>query len=122
MLDSEYASSRTVRPMERRFLCKKCWNLFDFTVSDDIFSDRVIPCPACRSAEVMEAPPWAPLGAGKNIFESDTWDYECQQCKYKFRMPIPHSPSEDKNRKCPFCRSGHLHLIVGEKGLPLYCG
>jgi len=108
--------------MERRFICKKCWNLFDLAIPDDASVVMDIHCPACRNADVMEAPPWAPLGAGKNIFESDTWDYECQQCKHKFRMPIPRSPAEDKSRKCPACHSGHLHLIIGEKGLPLYCG
>lgn len=107
--------------MDRRFMCKKCWHLFDVSISDDS-SEAKIHCPECCSTQVMEAPPWAPLGAGKNIFDLDTWDYECQNCKYRFRMPIPKSPSENKSRQCPKCKSGHLHLIVGEKGLPLYCG
>ena len=108
--------------MERRFLCKKCWNVFDLAIPDSSRSNVEIHCPACRNADVMEAPPWAPLGSGRNIFESNEWAYECQQCKYKFRMPIPKSPIEDKSRKCPTCKSGHLHLITGEGTLPLYCG
>jgi DNA-directed RNA polymerase subunit RPC12/RpoP len=108
--------------MERRFLCKQCLNVFDHAVSDIPSPDKKIKCPACCGVDIMDAPPWAPLGSGRNIFETKMWDYECQQCKYKFRMPIPKSPTEDKNRKCPVCNSGHLHLLTGEKNLPLYCG
>jgi len=108
--------------MERRLLCKKCWNIFDLPTLDSTSLNVEIHCPECRSVDVMDAPPWAPLGSGRNIFENETWDYECQQCKYKFRMPIPKSPTEDKSRKCPACNSGHLHLLTGAKNLPLYCG
>lgn len=108
--------------MEGRFLCKKCWHVFDLAPSNSPSSEAEIHCPACCGVDIMEAPPWAPLGSGRNIFESDTWDYECQQCKYKFKMPIPKSPSEDKSRRCPVCNSGHLHLLTGAKNLPLYCG
>ena len=100
--------------MEKRFLCKKCWNIFDLMITDNS-PDNEINCPACSNTDIMEAPPWAPLGSGRNIFEGNEWAYECQQCKYKFRMPIPKSPTEDKSRKCPACNSGHLHLITGSK-------
>jgi DNA-directed RNA polymerase subunit RPC12/RpoP len=108
--------------MERRLLCKQCWFVFDMAISDSYSSDAEIHCPACCSTNVMEAPSWAPLGSGLNIFEGNEWSYECQQCKGKFKMPIPKSPSEDKNRRCPVCNSGHLHLLTGAKALPLYCG
>ena len=108
--------------MERRLLCKKCWNIFDLSITDSPSLKAEIHCPECCSADVMDAPPWAPLGSGRNIFENETWDYECQQCKFQFRMPIPKSPAEDKSRKCPTCKSGHLHLLTGAKNLPLYCG
>ncbi|OGN96984.1 MAG: hypothetical protein A2Y89_04750 [Chloroflexi bacterium RBG_13_51_18] len=107
--------------MERRFLCKQCWNVFDVASSDSATTDEKVHCPACGSADVMEAPPWAPLDSGKNIFKSNEWEYECQQCKHHFKMPIPKSPSEDKSRKCPACNSGHLHLLTGKEALPLYC-
>jgi Zn finger protein HypA/HybF involved in hydrogenase expression len=108
--------------MKRRFLCKKCWNIFDLSDVDDSSSNLEIRCPKCCSADITEAPPWAPLDSGRNIFESDVWQYECQQCLHKFKMPIPKSPAEDKSRKCPACHSDHLHLITGAKTLPLYCG
>lgn len=113
---------RTVTSMERRFLCRQCQYVFDTAISGSPSSGSDIHCPACRSADVTEAPPWAPLGSGLNIFESDTWEYECQQCQHKFKMPIPRSPAEDRGRRCPLCDSGHLHLLTGKKALPLYCG
>ena len=109
------------RLMERRFVCKKCWNVFDLSIPEGS-SDVEILCPECSSADVMDAPPWAPLGSGRNIFMGDEWAYECQQCKFQFRMPIPKNPEEDKSRTCPTCNSNHLHLITGSKTLPLYCG
>jgi DNA-directed RNA polymerase subunit RPC12/RpoP len=108
--------------MEKRFLCKHCWHVFDRAIPDGNSSSEEMHCPACSSVDVTAAPPWAPLGSGRNIFENQTWDYECQQCKFKFSMPIPKSPAEDKSRKCPACNSGHLHLLTGAKNLPLYCG
>jgi DNA-directed RNA polymerase subunit RPC12/RpoP len=108
--------------MERRFLCKQCLNVFDHAVSDSLSPGEKIKCPACCGFDVVEAPPWVPLDSGTNIFETDTWEYECQQCKHKFKMPIPKSPTEDKNRRCPVCNSGHLHLLTGKENLPLYCG
>jgi DNA-directed RNA polymerase subunit RPC12/RpoP len=108
--------------MERRFLCKQCWHIFDVATNDDSSSSAGLRCPACLSTDVMEAPAWAALGSGLNIFDSNEWKYECQQCKHKFTMPIPKSPSEDKSRRCPMCNSKHLHLLTGEKALPLYCG
>jgi Zn finger protein HypA/HybF involved in hydrogenase expression len=107
--------------MEHRFLCKKCWHVFDATIPDSS-TNVEIHCPACHHTDVMEAPPWVPLDSGKNIFSGNEWSYECQDCKYRFRMPIPKSPLEDKSRKCPSCKSGHLHLVTGAKTLPLYCG
>jgi Zn finger protein HypA/HybF involved in hydrogenase expression len=107
--------------MESRFLCKKCCEVFDLIVPDKS-SAVEIRCPACNNTDIMEAPPWAPLGSGNNIFYGSEWSYECQQCHFKFRMPIPKNPMEEKNRKCPDCKSSHLHLITGSKALPLYCG
>jgi DNA-directed RNA polymerase subunit RPC12/RpoP len=108
--------------MENRFLCKDCCNVFDLALHGSSSLSAEIRCPACHSNNVTEAPAWAPLGSGKNIFESDTWEYECQQCKHTFKMPIPKSPTEDKSRRCPICNGEHLHLLTGAKALPLYCG
>jgi len=103
-------------------LCKQCRNVFDITISSDSFLDKAVHCPACGSSDVREAPPWAPLGSGWNICENNMWEYECQDCKNVFQMPIPGSPTEDKKRKCPVCGSGHLHMLTNVGTLPLHCG
>ena len=50
-------------------------------------------CPVCGADDIVEAPAWAPLGAGWNIFEGNEWEYECQECRHTFKMPIPGSPA-----------------------------
>jgi len=108
--------------MKRRFLCKQCRNIFDLEFSGDSPTSSESCCPACNSPDITEAPTWAPLGSGWNIFETDTWEYQCQECKNTFKLPIPKSPTEDKSRRCLYCNSEHLHLLTGSKTLPLYCG
>lgn len=108
--------------MKRRFLCKQCRHIFDAEITVDSSTSSDVPCPSCGGSDIMEAPTWAPLGSGWNIFENDTWEYQCQQCKNTFKLPIPKSPAEDRSRRCLFCNSEHLHLLTGAKSLPLYCG
>jgi DNA-directed RNA polymerase subunit RPC12/RpoP len=91
-------------------------------ITDDSSVGEEIRCPGCGGSEIMEAPPWAPLGSGLNILENDTWEYQCQECKNTFKLPIPKSPAEDKSRRCLACNSAHLHLLTGAGALPLYCG
>ena len=107
---------------QSRYLCKVCRNIFITMIQDKRLIDKVERCPHCGSSQVMKAPPWAPFGSGFNIFEGSTWKYECQQCGHKFEMPIPKSPTENKDRKCPECGQGHLHLLTEIGALPLYCG
>jgi len=108
--------------MRCRLLCKKCRHVFDMEIPGDSFRGTEVRCQKCGCADVMEAPTWAPLGSGLNIFENDTWEYQCQQCKITFKLPIPKSPAEDKSRRCLFCNSEHLHLLTGTGAMPLYCG
>ena len=109
--------------MERKtLLCRQCRNVFRSRVESSVSIGLEPRCPRCGSAGIEEAPPWAPLGSGFNIFDDSTWEYECQQCKNKFKMPIPKSPSEEKARTCLLCHSSHLHLLTIKGGEPLYCG
>jgi Zn finger protein HypA/HybF involved in hydrogenase expression len=108
--------------MKRRFLCRKCRYVFDVEVPGGSLIDNEVKCPFCQGSDIMAAPTWAPLGSGLNIFENDAWEYQCQECKTTFRLPIPKSPAEDKSRKCLSCNSEHLHLLTGAGALPLYCG
>jgi len=108
--------------MVDRVLCLKCRLVFDIDPAVSCSIDRKIHCTSCNSTDIAEAPPWAPLGSGANIFEGNTWEYECQQCCHKFEMPIPKSPSEANSRRCPLCNGEHLHLLTQIGALPLYCG
>lgn len=108
--------------MEKRFVCRACRNVFDHPIFGDGPRWPGIACPACGSDDVNEAPPWAPLGSGWNIFEGNEWEYECQACRHTFKLPIPKSPAEEQARRCPECHSRHLHRFTGGKALPLHCG
>jgi len=101
---------------DRKFLCKQCRHVFITAQPLEKLS-----CPKCLSVNVEEAPAWAPLDSGSNIYDNSEWEYECQNCKNRFKMPIPKSPSEEKARSCPKCGSNHLHLLTELGGQPLYC-
>ena len=109
---------------EHTLLCKRCRNIFrlPLPVSSQSRGEFCIRCPKCGSPEISDAPAWAPLGSGSNIFVDSVWEYECQQCHHKFEMPVPKSPTEAKKRTCPVCHSGHLHLATNIGAQPLYCG
>lgn len=107
---------------EYMLLCNRCRNIFTLPLLSVPSLNRETPCPRCGSFDIGEAPAWAPLGSGQNIFDNSFWEYECQECRQKFKMPIPKSPSEEKKRTCPACHSGHLHLLTDLGAQPLYCG
>ena len=108
--------------MADRVLCLDCRLIFDVDPEISCSIDRKIHCPSCDSTNIAEAPAWAPLGSGSNIFDADEWEYECQRCGHKFKMPVPGSPTENKERTCPVCNSEHLHIVTEIGALPLYCG
>jgi hypothetical protein len=107
---------------ELTLLCRQCRNIFRIQIGETCSIIRRTACPKCNSTDLAEAPAWAPLGSGSNIFDSLDWEYECQECLKKFKMPIPNSPTEEKSRKCVQCGSGHIHRLSSVGGLPLYCG
>jgi len=107
---------------ETMLLCRQCRHVFRILASDSCDINKRTACPRCGSFDLSEAPVWAPLGSGANIFNSSEWEYECQECHHKFQMPIPKSPSEEKERKCPACGHGHIHRLDAVGGEPLYCG
>lgn len=107
---------------ESTLLCRQCRNVFRLSPQNRVSMIRETHCPQCGSTRLEEAPAWAPLGSGSNIFDSSEWEYECQQCRNKFKMPIPKSPSEERERKCSACGAGHIHRLTVTGGEPLYCG
>jgi rRNA maturation endonuclease Nob1 len=111
--------------VEYMLLCRQCRHVFKSPVKPGPSSSGkmyCLLCPKCGRPDIVEAPVWAPLGSGMNIFDGTTWEYECQQCHNKFKMPVPKSPSEAKARKCSACGSDHLHLLTELGAQPLYCG
>jgi Zn finger protein HypA/HybF involved in hydrogenase expression len=107
---------------EHTFFCRQCRNIFQSASQPGSHSFGKGNCPRCKSPDTIEAPAWAPLGSGQNIFEGSEWEYRCQQCLHKFKLPIPKSPSEEKVRTCPACGGSHLHRITDLGAQPLYCG
>jgi rRNA maturation endonuclease Nob1 len=107
---------------ESKFLCRQCRYVFKLPVQIGSSLNQGMSCPKCGSQEVTEAPVWAPLGSGSNIFDSSEWEYECHECHTRFKMPIPKSPSEEKERICPSCGARHIHRLTAIGGEPLYCG
>jgi rRNA maturation endonuclease Nob1 len=108
--------------VEKRYLCKNCRHVFTLNSSVNQLTGLKSQCPACGGKTIEEAPCWAPLGSGSNIFEENTWLYECQECQKSFKMPIPVSPAEEKARVCPTCQSKHIRCLTTSGGAPLYCG
>ena len=104
------------------YLCQQCRNIFTLPMTCNILpqeeKEEVI-CPGCGSVNVEELPSWAPIGFTEG---SLMWEYECQQCQSVFMLPIPTSPSQEKEIKCPTCGGGHIHRLTSVGGQPLYCG
>lgn len=103
-------------------ICRQCRNIFRLPSHNSCSIPRETRCPKCGSSDIAEAPVWAPLGSGFNIFENFEWEYECQECHKRFKMPIPTSPTEEKARKCQICGAEHIHRLTSVGAQPLYCG
>jgi DNA-directed RNA polymerase subunit RPC12/RpoP len=100
---------------ENMYLCHQCGNIFR------LLPDNGNNCPQCGSSQTRELPSWVPMGS--DLSEGQTkWHYECQQCKKKFELPVPSSPSQEKGIKCPACKGSHIHRLTLSGYEPLYCG
>ena len=105
---------------EDTYLCHQCRNLFRLPMTCSITPEKEeLKCPECGSFDVEEMPSWAPIGFNES---SPMWEYECQQCQNVFQLPVPSSPSQEKEIKCPACGGGHIHRLTSVGGVPLYCG
>jgi len=103
---------------ENTYLCLKCRNLFTVELNNSISN---IKCPKCESTQVDKLPSWAPIGSSLTESQPD-WEYECQNCHHTFKLPVPTSPSQEKEIKCPKCQGNHIHRLTLTGGEPLYCG
>ena len=107
--------------VEHTYLCHQCGNIFRLSVDSTRPLEKELKCPACRNSQVRDLPSWVPLGS--DLYEIPReWEYECQQCKSKFKLPVPGSPSQERNIRCPACDDGHIHRLIRTGFEPLYCG
>ena len=106
--------------VEYTYLCHQCGNIFRVS-ADDNPPEKDLKCPQCSHSQVRELPPWAPLGSDLVEIPSE-WEYECQVCKSKFKLPVPGSPSQERNIRYPDCNNRHIHRLTRTGFEPLYCG
>jgi len=106
---------------EDTYLCHQCGNIFKVPLENTRNSGDETTCPKCGSSGVRNLPSWEPLGSGLSELPPE-WEYECQSCQHRFRLPVPDSPSQEKSIKCPECDGGHIHRLTRTGSEPLYCG
>jgi len=52
-----------------------------------------------------------------------TWELTCRRCKSNFTVPVPSGPAEEKELKCPKCRSQQIERIeASAQGAPACSG
>ena len=105
---------------ELTYMCRQCRNVFRLAVADSP-SEKEATCPGCGSADIEEVPSWAPIGFTLSE-EPPMWECACQQCQNVFEIPVPASPAEAKEIRCPLCGGGHIHRLTPAGVEPLYCG
>ena len=106
--------------MDDTYLCHQCKNIFKLPLTCSItLVEKEIKCPRCGNKHVEELPSWAPIGFTEY---SPMWEYECQHCKNVFKLPVPSSPAQEKEIKCPTCKGRHIHRLTSTGGVPMYCG
>ena len=106
---------------EYTYLCHQCGNIFRLSNESTQSVEKELKCPQCGNSQVRELPSWAPLGS--NLDEGPPmWDCECQQCQTAFKLPVPSSPSQAKEARCPACGGKHIHRLTPAGFEPLYCG
>ncbi len=107
-----------------KYTCRQCQTFFELVSPKDSKKDEEAKCPACGSIDVEVLPQWIPYGFNLNLYHSQlTWQYSCHQCQTTFELPVPSGPTEEKQRKCPVCKSMDIErLTVLVVDLPVYCG
>ncbi|MFC1942654.1 hypothetical protein ACFLWU_05505 [Chloroflexota bacterium] len=106
---------------KRTYSCHQCNNVFKLSLPDNAAPEIEVKCPGCGSADTDMLTSWVPIGFTSQG-GTHMWEYECQQCKNVFHLPVPTSPSQEKQVKCPGCESWHLHRLTPTGFQPLYCG
>ncbi len=107
----------------KQYVCNKCRNVFSVQqlACSITGGHEVVACPACGSHDTAAVPVWEPIGFHSHE-EVREWEYQCQDCKKTFKLPVPSSPSEERSIRCPDCGSDHIHRLTLLDGVPMYCG
>jgi DNA-directed RNA polymerase subunit RPC12/RpoP len=103
------------------YFCQRCGNLFRLPPDSSHLPEKELRCPQCRDSQIRELPSWVPLGSDLDNAPA-AWDYECQGCRERFKLPVPASPSQEKGITCPACDGRHIHRLTPVGYEPLYCG
>ena len=106
---------------ENTYSCHQCNYVFKLSVAGSLTMDIKASCPKCGSDFVNVLPSWEPLGTTLSE-TTHMWEYECQQCQHVFKLPVPSSPSQAKEARCPACGGKHIHRLTPAGFEPLYCG
>lgn len=105
---------------ENIYLCHKCRNIFKLPMTCSIVpGEEEVKCPKCGGIDVEEMFSWTPIGFTET---PPMWEYECQLCKHTFKLPIPSSPTQEEEIKCPKCGAGHIHRLTALVYEPFHCG
>ena len=106
-----------------KYACRQCRAFFDLSSPSDFGKGKEAKCCKCGSDDVEQLPSWMPIGFNLDLYHSPSvWKYLCSRCKTTFELPVPSGPTEDKQRKCPTCKSMNLErltVLVAEP--PIYC-
>ncbi len=112
-----------VRMNGQHYICNKCRTIFTIEQLSCslVKQEREVVCPACGSSETDALPVWAPIGFHSHE-EVREWEYQCEDCRKTFKLPVPESPSQERNLVCPACGKNHIHRLTFLDGVPMYCG
>ena len=106
---------------ENIYICQQCQNLFKLDLTGPLSNNKELICTKCGSTQIQILPSWSPAGSDLHEVKSE-WEYQCQNCHNVFKLPIPASPSQEKEITCPECDGSHIHRLTPTGGEPLYCG
>lgn len=94
----------------------------ELSVSPDPREVKQANAPERAGGYIIGLPSWVP--SGLDLYKGPAmWEYECQECKTAFKLPVPKSPSDEKYIKCTRCGSANikrLTALIGEASP--YCG
>ena len=103
------------------FKCCKCQKIFKVPEPSAPSPPEKVKCPECGNPYTESIPSWMPIGL-ISYEDQPLWEYECQQCQHVFKLPVPSSPSQEEEIRCPRCDGDHIHRLTMFRHEPLHTG